>query len=323
MAGESYQFVVAESFGDAAIARLTELGNVVHLEDCDSVTLTGAVSDCDALLVRSAARVTGDVIAAAKRLRVIGRGGAGLDNIDLDAARRHGVTVVYTPAASTDAVADLTVGLMLSLIRGVCSGDAAVRAGRFSQARHACIGKELSAFSIGIVGLGRIGRAVARRCRRGFGCDILFNDIIAPGELDFSATSLEKLDLYSTSDIVTLHVPLTASTRHLIDDRALKRFKPGAFLVNTARGAVVKTSSLIDALQTGHLGGAALDVFEHEPILAEDPLLTAPRTLLTPHIGARTNRGLDRMNLVVDDVVRVLRGERPHFAAPGSRRRRS
>lgn len=317
MAGESHQIVVAESFDGAAIARLTELGDVVHLEDCDSATLIAAVSDCDALLVRSAARVTGDVIAAAKRLRVIGRGGAGLDNIDLDAARQHGVTVVYTPAASTDAVADLTVGLMLSLIRGVCSGDAAVRTGRFLQARQACIGRELSEFSIGIVGLGRIGRAVARRCRLGFGCDILFNDIVEPGWLDFSATFLDKQELYRSSDIVTLHVPSTASTYHLIDEQALELFKPGSFLVNTARGAIVKTSSLIDALQTGHLGGAALDVFENEPILADDPLLTAPHTLLTPHIGARTLAGLDRMNLVVDDVVRVLRGERPHFAAPG------
>lgn len=317
MVGESHQIVVAESFDDAAIARLTELGNVVRLEDCEAATLTAAVSDCDALLVRSAAHVTDEVIASAKRLRVIGRGGAGLDNIDLVAARRHGVTVVYTPAAATDAVADLTVGLMLSLVRGVCSADAAVRAGRFSEARQACIGKELSEFSIGIVGLGRIGRAVARRCRQGFGCEILFNDIVEPGWLDFSATFLEKQELYQSSDIVTLHVPFTASTHHMIDERALGLFKPGSFLVNTARGAVVNTSSLIDALQTGQLGGAALDVFEHEPILTDDPLLTAPRTLLTPHLGARTIAGLDRMNLVVDDVVRVLRGERPHFAAPG------
>ncbi|MCH8148455.1 MAG: hydroxyacid dehydrogenase [Planctomycetes bacterium] len=317
MTDEFFQFVVAESFDDAAVARLKKLGNVVHLEHCDSATLAGAVSDCDALLVRSAARVTGDVLASAKRLRVIGRGGAGLDNIDLVAARRHGVTVVYTPAASTDAVADLTVGLMLSLIRGVCSGDAAVRAGRFSQARQACVGRELSECSIGIVGLGRIGRAVARRCRHGFDCDIFFNDIVKPDGLDFSATFLEKQELYSASDIVTLHVPLTTSTHHLIDDGALKQFKPGAFLVNTARGEVVKASALIEALQSGYLAGAALDVFEHEPILADDPILMASRTLLTPHIGARTIGGLNRMNLVVDDVVRVLRGERPRFAAPG------
>lgn len=314
---ESHQIVVAEPFDAVAIARLTKVGDVMQLENCDSASLANAVSDCDALLVRSAACVTDDIIASAKRLRVIGRGGAGLDNIDLSAARRHGVAVVYTPAASTDAVADLTVGLMLSLVRGVCSADAAVRAGRFSEARQARIGKELSEFSIGIVGLGRIGRAVARRCRQGFGCEILFNDIVEPGWLDFSATSLGKKELYGSSDLVTLHVPLTASTHYMIDERALELFKPGSFLVNTARGAVVKTSSLIDALQTGHLAGAALDVFEHEPLLIDDPLLTAPRTLLTPHIGARTIAGLDRMNLVVDDVVRVLRGERPHFAAPG------
>lgn len=316
MAGESHKIVVAESFDDAAINRLAEHGNVVRLENCAADTLTAAVSDCDALLVRSAARVTEEIIASAKRLRVIGRGGTGLDNIDLAAAKRHGVTVVYTPAASTDAVADLTVGLMLSLIRGVCSADTAVRAGKFSEARQANVGRELSDFRIGIVGLGRIGRAVARRCRQGFGCEILYNDIIEPGWLDFPATSHTKQELYESADIITLHVPSTASTYHLIDDEALGLFKRGGFLVNTARGAVVKTSSLINALQTGRLGGAALDVFEHEPLLADDPLLRAPRTLLTPHIGARTIAGLDRMNLVVDDVIRVLRGDRPDFAAP-------
>ena len=317
MTSESHQIVVAEPYSDTAISRLAEYGEVACLEACDFSTLVGAVADCEALLVRSSARVTDSVIAAAKRLRVIGRGGAGLDNIALEAARSRGIAVVYTPAAATEAVADLTVGLMLALVRGTCFADAAVRDGRFAEAREASIGRELSELSIGVVGFGRIGRAVARRCRQGFGCTIYVNDIVEPGRTEFTVNRKTKEELYSSADIVTLHVPLTERTHHLINRRTLGLFKRGAFLVNTARGAVVERSSLVDALVAGQLGGAALDVFEKEPISADDPLLGAPHTLLTPHIGARTVRGLDRMNGVVDDVIRVLRGETPTFPAPG------
>jgi len=309
------RIVVAESYDEAALTRLAEVGSVTQLEACDEATLGEAVLDAHALLVRSTAKVSRGVIGAGKCLRVIGRGGVGLENVDIEAARERDISVVYTPDAATGAVADLTVGLMIALVRGLRDADTGVRTQQFTNARRASVGRDMADLTIGIVGLGRIGRAVARRCRNGFGCRILYNDIVDPGWLDFSATATAKGDLFATSDIVSLHVPLTDETRGLIDERCLARFKRGAFLINTARGRVVQNAALVTALKDGHLAGAALDVFEQEPAAEDDPILGAPNTLFTPHIGARTTQGLDRMNLVVEDVIRVLRGEAPEFPA--------
>jgi phosphoglycerate dehydrogenase-like enzyme len=254
------------------------------------------------------------VIEQAAQLRVIGRAGVGLDNIDLAAARERGIVVVHTPAAATDAVADLTVGLMLASLRKIAAADRDVRAGRFHEVRDECIGPELGELTVGIVGMGRIGRAVAQRCHFGFGARILFNDIVPILGLDFPARSVSKHELYAASDVVTLHVPLTEATNGMIDAAALTRFKPGAVLINTARGAVVDSVALADALRSGHLGAAGLDVVDPEPLPADHPLLLAPHTLITPHIGARTPGGLARMNDVVEDVVAVLEGRPPRFA---------
>ena len=315
MTREPWQIVLAEKFATTAIERIRAVGEVTILDDFGEESLKAAVGNCDALLVRTYARVSREVLERAKRLRVIGRGGVGLENIDLEAARERGITVVYTPAAATDSVAELTIGLMIGLVRRISAGDAAVRSGRLAEVRQSWTGRELSELTLGIVGLGRIGRAVARRCRRGFGMSILYNDIVAPGWLDFAATAVGKEELYARSDIISLHVPLTDQTHHLIDDNALAKFKSGAVLINTARGAVVENGALARALTSGTLAGAALDVFDPEPPPADDVLLGAPNTLFTPHIGARTERGLDRMNDVVDDVIRVLEGEPPRFPA--------
>ena len=276
------------------------------LVDPAEATLIEAVRDCDALLVRTSSAVTERVIDAALRLRVIGRGGTGLDNIDVEAARRRGIAVVHTPEASTDAVADLTVGLMLALVRRVMPCDDAVRLGRFDEMRAAYCAAELKDLTLGIVGMGRIGKAVARRCVCGFGMRVLYNDIVDVGPLDFDAHRSEKPELYRQSDVVSLHVPLTDLTRGLIDGGALAGFKKGSYLVNTSRGAVVDLEALAASLEGGWLAGAALDVFEPEPLPPEHPLLAAPNTLLTPHIAARTKRSLDRMNAVVEDVIGVL-----------------
>ncbi len=295
--------------------RMRSLGNVTLLETCDEGTLKSAVRNCDALLVRTFARVTRAVLDDAKRLRVIGRGGVGLENIDLEAARERGIAVVYTPAASTEAVADLTVGLMIAVLRRIAEGDAAVRGGGFARDRERLIGPELADLTLGIVGLGRIGRAVARRCRHGFGMRVLYNDIVAVGLLDFAATPVTKEQLYRQADVVSLHVPLTPETRGLIDEKAFSIFKPGAILINTSRGAVVDSDALACALGRGAPAGAALDVFDPEPLPPGHPLLTAPHTLFTPHVGARTPGSLGRMNAVVEDVIRVLEGKAPEYPA--------
>jgi D-3-phosphoglycerate dehydrogenase len=308
--------VVAEPYEGSAVSRLEQLGRVTVLDTCDEQALVDAVRDAHALLIRSRACVTRVVLEAGPHLRVVGRGGVGIENVDVQSAYELGIAVVFTPGAATEAVADLTVGLMLDLVRRIHPADAAVRSGHFLDFREASVDRELSELTLGVIGLGRIGKAVARRCRAGFRMNVLYNDIVEPGFIDFVALPVDKAELYRRADVVSLHVPLTDQTRQLIDDAALAGFKHGAILINTARGAVVDGEAVARALNSGHLGGAALDVFDPEPPPPTHPLMTAPNTLFTPHLGARTHRGLARMNDVVDDVVAVLRGEQPRFCAP-------
>lgn len=285
------------------------------LDRPDVAALTDALRDADALLVRTATLVTRALIEGAPKLRVIGRAGVGLENVDLEAARRRNIAVVYTPSAATDAVADLTVGLMISLVRGIHSGDAFVRADRFAAGRSACVGSELSELTLGIVGLGRIGLAVARRCVNGFGMRVLYHDIVDKRDVGFAAESVSLDRLWSESDVVSLHVPLTDLTTRMIDRRVISQLKPTAYLINTARGAVVDHEALAPALSDRRLAGAGLDVVDPEPLPPNHPLLAAPNVVFTPHIAARTHGGLERMNDVIDDVIGVLRGDPPRCPA--------
>ncbi len=315
MTATTMRLVLAEPFEAGAVGKLRAIGEVVILESWDETRLCEAVAECEALLVRTRAVVTRKVIESARRLRVIGRGGVGLDNIDLAAAQERGVVVVYTPGAATDAAADLTVGLLIALVRGLRAGDAGVREGRFYEARERAVAGELGELTLGIIGMGRIGQAVARRCRHGFHMKVVYNDVVSPGWLDVAAMPLSKDEVYRAADVVSLHVPLDETTREMVDGAALAKFRPGAFLINTARGGVVDQVALAKALVEGRLGGAALDVFDPEPPPVDHPLLSAPNTLFTPHIAARSTGGLARMNDVVDDVIRVLQGKKPLYPA--------
>ncbi len=291
---------------------MSSVGPVTQLDACDEQTLMAAVQSCDALLVRTSSQVTRRVIESAPHLKVIGRGGVGLDNIDLVAAREKRVRVVYTPTAATDAVADLTFAFILGLIWNLKGNDAAVRSGQFLEGRSAAAPRELSGMTLGIIGMGRIGRAVARRAVHGFGMNVIYNDILNPQPaLDFPATPVSKNELYVASDIVSLHVPLTSETKELIDSKALATFRSGALLINASRGAVVNLADLNAALCSGHLGGAGLDVFDPEPPPTPHAIMRAPNTVFTPHIGAKTALAQSRMNSVVDDVIRVLEGKPP------------
>ena len=320
MASE-HDILVAGSFDDSAIERLGRVGAVRFASDSEEATLVREVAGADALLARTYARVTARVIEAGSALKVIGRAGVGLDNIDLAAARRCGVRVVYTPAAASDTVAEFAVGLMLGLERRIARGQALLREGRFIEARQSLVGRQMRGLTLGIVGMGRIGGRVGRICRCGLGMAVRYNDIVDIGGLDFEAEAVSKDRIWCESDVVSLHVPLTDLTRGLVNAEVLDRFRPGATLINTSRGAVVDTTALATALEhaaTGKdgLAGAALDVYEQEPPPPEHPLLAAPNALLTPHIAARTGVGLARMNDVVDDVLAVLAGAEPQYPAP-------
>lgn len=307
--------LVTEPYGDEAMARLASVGEVRLVDGMDSAALMSAVADCDALVVRTYTKVTAAVIEAATPLKVIGRAGVGLDNIDVVAAKARGIAVVYTPAASTNAVAELTVGLMLALERRIVDGDVMVHDGRFGEARRTFRLRELRGLTLGIVGMGRIGQAVGRICAHGLGMRVLFNDICDVGLLDIDAESIKKNELFESADVVSLHVPLTDATCGLIDAQVLQQFKPTTTLINTSRGAVVDEAALARALKEGRLAGAVLDVFDSEPPSSDSPLLAAPNCLLSPHVASRTTPSLAAMESVVEDVVAVLVGHGPRYSA--------
>jgi D-3-phosphoglycerate dehydrogenase len=302
------RILLAEPLDADAEARLEAAGEVIRPADADPDTMARLVVDCDALVARTQTPVTRELLRVGRRLRVVGVAGVGVDRVDVDAARELGIAVLNTPAAASDAVAEFTVALMLQLLRPIPRLCEAYRRGAFHAARQRTHGCELRGLTVGIVGMGRIGSRVGRICSAGFGARVLYNDIASVGPFDFAATPADKPSLYSACDVLTLHVPLDATTRGLIGADALARLRRGAYLVNTARGAVVDTAALCDTLARGALAGAALDVTDPEPLPVDHPLLADPRCILTPHVAARTHEGLRRMFAIVDDVVAFLRG---------------
>lgn len=289
-----------------AEARLAAAAHVVRAPAADEATLAGLIGDCDALIVRTHTRVGRTLLEAGRRLRVVGVAGVGTELVDVPAADSLGIRVVNTPGAATAAVADLTIAMILLLLRPVPRLAEAYRQGEYWPARAQPHGSELDQLTVGIVGMGRIGSRVGRICAAGFGSRVLYNDIAPVGPFDFAAESVNKPTLWTESDVITLHVPLTDLTRGLVNADVLARMRPGARLINTARGAVVDTTALTAALQDGRLGGAALDVTDPEPLPPDHPLFACDRCLLTPHVAARTPDGLRRMNAVVDEVLAAL-----------------
>ena len=248
-----------------------------------------------------------DVLASAQALRVIARIGVGTDSIDLDVATRRGVAVCTTPGANASSTADHAVALMLAALRRITEYDAGVRAARWDRTGDATAW-ELNRATVGIVGLGAIGRLVRRRLS-GFRAQVLVADPAAEPEPGSELVELDEL--LRRSDVVSLHLPLTSATRHLIDRRRLALMRPDAVLVNTARGPLVDEDALIDALAAGRLRAAALDVFEREPP-ASPRLLELPNVVLTPHIGGVSERSVEEMTRrATDAVVDVLTGRVP------------
>lgn len=272
--------------------------------------LAAAVADVDAVIV-GVDPVTAAVLAAGARLKVVAKHGVGVDNIDVEAARGRGVVVANAPGSNDQSVADLAFGLLLAAARQIPQAHAAVIGGGWQRFQ----GPEVWQKTLGIIGLGRIGRGMARRAG-GFAMRVLAYDPYLPAEAAQAAgAELVDLDtLLSGSDFVTLHMPGLRTGAPLLDRAALERMKPGAILVNTARGSLVDEAALVDLLQSGHLGGAGLDVYTQEPPPADSPLLRAPRLVLTPHLGAYTPESNRNMGVTAaENVVRVLRGELPLF----------
>lgn len=293
------KILVAESMSPAAIRKLqTHPGWQVILSS--PAEFTAHVTDCDAIFLRSGVRITRELIALAPRLKIIGRAGAGVDNIDLDAATEAGVLVTNTPGGNAVAVAELTIAFLLALARPLLAATASTSAGAWE--KHRFLGTELRGKTLGIIGLGAIGREVAKRAQA-FDLRVIATDPYVEASLPL----LSLDELLPQSDYVSLHCALTAETRRMIGAAQFAKMKPGVRFINCARGEIVDEAALLHALQSGQVAGAALDVFDPEPPAASNPLLRDPRVVATPHIGGSTIEAQELIGeRIVDQVVQYL-----------------
>ena len=301
--------LVAAPLHERAIEVLKNAGFEVLYEEYPSEDrLVELVKDVDAIIVRSKPKVTRKVIEAAPKLKVIGRAGVGLDNIDLEAAKERGIKVVNSPAASSRSVAELAVALMFNVARKIAFADRKMREGVW--AKKQCMGIELEGKTLGIVGFGRIGYQIAK-IAKALGMNVLLYDPYPNEERarEVGGRFVDLETLLRESDVVTLHVPLVESTYHLINEERLRLMKPTAILINAARGAVVDTNALVKALKEGWIAGAGLDVFEEEPLPKDHPLTKLDNVVLTPHIGASTVEAQMRAGVqVAEQIVEILKG---------------
>ncbi len=275
--------------------------------------LCSIMPDYDALIVRSQVKADADLIGAGTRLVVIGRAGVGVDNVDLDAATRAGITVVNAPTGNTIAAAEHTLALLYGVARRIASSDASVRRGEWKRSQFT--GVELRGRTLGIIGLGKIGQAIADRARAMEMTVIAQDPYVTAEQAAHHGVELVDLDaLFARADVITVHVPLTRTTRGMIGAAEIRRMKPGVILLNVARGGVIDEAAVAEALRDGRLGGAGIDVFEHEPP-AGTPLLEAPNTILTPHLGASTEEAQVRVaEEVAAQVLDVLAGRPARYA---------
>ena len=301
---ETVKIVVADDLPESALELLgAETGWIVDAKSGRSPSeLAAALADADALLVRSATKVTADLLKAATRLRVVGRAGTGVDNIDVPAASARGVLVVNAPGANSISVAEHTCALMLSLARAVPAADRAMKEGKWEKKKF--LGSEVRGKTLGIAGLGRIGQEVARRARA-FGMRVIAHDpFIAEDVAAGMGVELRSLDeVCAEADFLTLHLPATPDTRHMINDARLSRMKPGVRLINTARGDLIDEKALARAIEAGTVAGAALDVFEKEPPV-DWSLARLPQVVATPHIAASTEEAQELVGLDTAAAVR-------------------
>ena len=302
--------LVTEALSDSGLDLLRQQFEVDVRPELAKGDLVGQIGPYDALVIRSATKVTADVLDAAANLKVIGRAGIGVDNVDIDAATRRGILVVNAPQSNILSAAEHTVALLLAQARNIPQADASVKAGRWE--RSAFEGVELHGKTLGVIGLGRVGAMVAARAQA-FGMRLVGYDPFVSRERakSLGVDLMPNLDaVLVQSDFVTIHLPLTLDTEGLIGERELALVKEGARIVNTSRGGILDEGALVRALRDGKLAGAALDVFEHEPAPPAHPLLRFDNVVVTPHLGASTKEAQDKAGTAIAEMVKLaLRGE--------------
>src|SRR5262249_33457921 len=270
------------------------------------------------MVVRTYTKVNTALLACCPKLKVVGRGGVGIENIDVNACRARGVEVVYTPDANTLAVGDFVFGYALQLLRPwAFFKDRVYNPKEFKHVRNTLRGVQLNELMIGILGMGRVGRRVGKIAANGFDMRVIYNDLLdVQAQLKFPATAVDKPTLFREADILTLHVDMKPGNEHLVSTPLLSLMKPTAILINTSRGEVLDDAALAAATREKRIVGAAIDVFDPEPPKSDYPLLGFENVLLTPHMAARSLTAIENMSWVVRDVMEVLNGRTPKYPAP-------
>jgi D-3-phosphoglycerate dehydrogenase len=255
-----------------------------------------------AMVVRSETKITRKVIEAAPNLKVVGRAGVGVDNVDVEAATQRGIVVMNTPSGNTISTAELTFSMLMAMARKIPQAHASMKSGHWN--RKAFQGTELCNKTLGVLGMGRIGTEVAKRALA-FGMRVIaFDPYLAPARAKSLQIELVELDeLYAQSDFITVHMPLTDETRGMINTEALGKMKPGVRILNCARGGIVNETDLLSAIESGHVAGAALDVYEVEPLPEKFPLRDQPSVIMTPHLGASTEEAQENVGIEVAEAI--------------------
>ncbi|MGS0686641.1 phosphoglycerate dehydrogenase [Nakamurella sp. GG22] len=301
--------LIAEQLAQSAMDVLGTEFEIRHVDGADRSALLPALADADAVLIRSATTMDAEALAAAPVLKVVARAGIGLDNVDVPAATARGVLVVNAPQSNIITAAEHAIALLLAIARRIPAADASLRAGEWK--RSAFTGVELADKTVGVVGLGRIGQLFAARVA-GFGTTVIaYDPYLQPARAAALGVRLVDLPtLVSTADVISIHLPRTPETLGLIGAAELSTVKPGVLIVNAARGGLIDEQALADALVSGRVGAAGIDVYVKEPLPADSPLRTAPNTVLTPHLGASTAEAQDKAGTAVARSVRLaLRGD--------------
>jgi D-3-phosphoglycerate dehydrogenase len=297
------KILVSDSLSKQGVDILEKAGfTVVVKTKLPKEELFKEVKDADGLIVRSGTKVTAELIAAAEKLKVVGRAGSGLDNVDTPAATRRGIVVMNTPGGNTVTTAEHTMAMIFSMSRRIPQATASVKAGKWEKDKF--MGVELYGKTLGIVGIGQIGGYLCKLAQGAAMTVIAYDPYLAPERAEKMGVELVELtDLFGRADIISLHTPLTSETKSLINAKAIERMKPGVMIVNCARGGIIDEADLFQALQSKKVAAAAFDVFEEEPVKAGNPLLTLDNFICTPHIGAQTGEAQENVALGIAEQM--------------------
>ncbi len=309
---KNFSILLYEDMHETGKALLKEKAEILFANSLEEASLIKEVKEVDGIIIRANGKVTRKMMESAPKLKVIGRHGVGVENIDLEAATEKGIWVVNTPDANDISVAEHFFGLALILSKMLKKADIALREGRF-EARYQYIGNELHGKTLGILGFGRIGRAVGRIGYKGFDMKVLYYDAVRyeEREKELKARKVSLEEVLSQSDYISINLPMLPETKGILGKREFGMMKPSAFILNLARGPIWDEKALCQVLKEGKIAGAASDVYEVEPATKDHPLLQLGNFVGTPHMAAHTEEALRRMSMVAEDVIRVLEGKAP------------